>query len=456
MNFSNEYGKKRVTAEEAVKVVKSGDWVDYGQFAAQAVVLDKALAARKDELWDVKIRASTRAVNIPEIVRVDPKAEHFIYNSHFLSRHDRQAHDQGLCWYIPIFYHENPLCYRNFLDVDVAMLATTPMDEQGFFNFSVSVSYSRAICEKAKIVILEVNPNLPTCLGGREEKIHISEVDFLVEADWPVPEIHPAVPTEGDKKIAEFILREIKDGACLQLGIGGLPNAVGALIAKSDLKDLGIHSEMFNDAMVDLVEAGRVTGARKNIDRGKNVYTFSLGTRRTYDFLHKNERCAAFAVDYTNDPFVIAQNEKVVAINNCVVMDLFGQVCSESYGPRQISGTGRPGGFHVRRQPVQRGQRFCLHERNPHRQRRAQPLPGRPGPPPRFHRDGFPESRILRGHGIWNRQPEREIDLGTGRRYHLHRPSEFPGRTHPGSTKAKNLETIKQNLLAHLSASVTL
>ena len=345
MNIWHEYQRKKITPEEAVKTVKSGDWVDYGQFAAQAVVLDKALAARKDELWDVKIRASTRAVNIPEVVQVDPKAEHFIYNSHFLSRHDRQAHDQGLCWYIPIFYHENPVCYRNFLDVDVAMLATTPMDEQGFFNFSVSVSYSRAICEKAKIVILEVNPNLPTCLGGREEKIHISEVDFMVEADWPVPEIHPAVPTEGDKKIAEFILKEIEDGACLQLGIGGLPNAVGALIAKSDLKDLGIHSEMFNDAMVDLVEAGRVTGARKNIDRGRSVYTFSLGTRRTYDFLHKNERCAAFAVDYTNDPFVIAQNDKVVAINNCVVMDLFGQVCSESYGPRQISGTGGQADF---------------------------------------------------------------------------------------------------------------
>jgi butyryl-CoA:acetate CoA-transferase len=345
MDLLKEYQRKRVSPGDAVKRVKSGDWVDYGQFAAQAVVLDQALAKRKDELWDVKIRSSTRAMNIPEVVRVDPAAEHFIYNSHFLSRHDRQAHDQGLCWYIPIFYHENPLCYRNFLNVDVAMLAAAPMDKQGFFNFSVSLSYSRAICDKAKIVILEVNPNLPTCLGGRDEKIHISEVDFIVEATWPVPEIHPAPPTEGDKKIAEFLLKEIEDGACLQLGIGGLPNAVGALIAKSDLKDLGIHSEMFNDAMVDLVESGQVTGARKNIDPYKIVYTFSLGTRRTYDFLHQNKICAAYPVDYTNDPFVIAQNDKVVAINNCVVMDLFGQVCSESYGPRQISGTGGQADF---------------------------------------------------------------------------------------------------------------
>jgi acyl-CoA hydrolase len=216
-------------------------------------------------------------VNIP---RSPTQAEPF-YNSHFLTARRPMIRP---CWYIPIFYHENP-CYRNFLD-GRAMLATTPMDEQGFFNFSVSVSYSRAICEKAKIVILEVNPNLPTCLGGREEKIHISEVDFLVEADWPVPEIHPAVPTEGDKKIAEFILKEIEDGACLQLGIGGLPNAVGALIAKSDFKDLGIHSEMFNDAMVDLVEGGRVTGAKKNIDPGRMFPHLLRPDRR---FLHKNE-----------------------------------------------------------------------------------------------------------------------------------------------------------------------
>jgi len=176
-----------------------------------------------------------------------------------------------------------------------------------------------------------------------------------------VPEIHPAVPSEVDKKIAKYILREIEDGACLQLGIGGLPNAVGALIAKSGLKDLGIHSEMFNDAMVDLVEQGRVTGARKNIDRVKSVYTFSLGTRRTYDFLHRNEMCAAYAVDYTNDPFVIAQNDKVVAINNCVVMDLFGQVCSESFGPRQISGTGGQADFMFGANRSQRGKGFvCM------------------------------------------------------------------------------------------------
>jgi acyl-CoA hydrolase len=189
-------------------------------------------------------------------------------------------------------------------------------------------------------VILEVNPALPICLGGREEAVHISEVDFVVEADWDVPELPAATPSDVDQRIARLIMGEIEDGSCLQLGIGGMPNAVGTMIAQSGLKDLGIHTEMFCDSMVELAETGRVTGARKTLDRFKIVYTFCLGTKRAYDFVNQNPGCASYSVDYTNDPFVIAQNEKVVAINSCVEMDLFGQVCSESAGTRQISGTG--------------------------------------------------------------------------------------------------------------------
>jgi acyl-CoA hydrolase len=214
------------------------------------------------------------------------------------------------------------------------------MDAHGYFNFSLANSFSRAICDKAKTVILEVNPNLPVCLGGREEAIHISEVDAVVEADWNIPELPAAAPSEMERKIAALIMGEIEDGSCLQLGIGGMPNAVGSMIARSSLKDLGIHTEMFCDAMVELAETGHVTGARKTTDRFKIVYTFCLGTRKAYDFLDRNPGCASCSVDYTNDPFVIAQNDKVVAINNCVEMDLFGQVCSESSGTRQISGTG--------------------------------------------------------------------------------------------------------------------
>ena len=338
--IAQEYTSKLVKAEEAVRVVKSGDWVEYGQFGAQAVALDKALAARKDELRDVKIRATTRAVGIPEVVKADPTAEHFIYNNFHFSGVDRKMADRGLCWFIPILYHEVPGYYRNFIDLDVAMLAVAPIDEHGYFNFSISCSFSRAICEKAKRVIVEVNPNLPRCLGGREESVHVTEVDYIVEADWPIPQLAPPAATEIDRKIARSIMGELEDGCCVQLGIGGMPNAVGSLIAESGLNDMAIHTEMFSDPMVEMVEAGRVTGAKKNINVGKIVYTFALGTNKTYEFLHDNPQCATFPVDYTNDPFIIKQNDKAVAINNCVEVDLFGQVSSESSGPRHISGTG--------------------------------------------------------------------------------------------------------------------
>jgi len=340
MTYAEEYRAKLVTPEVAVQAVRSGDWVEYGQFAAQAVTLDKALAARKDELWDVKIRATTRILGVPEVVRVDPTAEHFAYHNLHFSGVDRKLHDQGLCWFVPILYHEVPRYYRECCQVDVAMLATAPMNQDGYFNFSLSNSFSKAICDRAKTVILEVNTELPVCLGGREESVHISEVDLVVEADWKVPELPAATPSDVDQRIARLIMGEIEDGSCLQLGIGGMPNAVGSMIAQSGLKGLGIHTEMLCDSMVELAETGRVTGARKTLDRFKIVYTFCLGTKRAYDFVNQNPGCASYSVDYTNDPFVIAQNEKVVAINNCVEMDLFGQVCSESSGTRQISGTG--------------------------------------------------------------------------------------------------------------------
>ena len=340
MTYAEEYRAKLVTPEVAVQAVRSGDWVEYGQFAAQVVALDRALAARKDELRDVKIRATTRVHGIPEVVRADQTAEHFSYHNLHFSGVDRKLHDQGLCWFIPVLYHEVPRYYRENCELDVAMLPTAPMDRDGYFNFSLSNSFSKAICDKAKTVILEVNSELPVCLGGREESVHISDVDLVVEADWKVPELPAAAPSEVDQRIARRILGEIEDGSCLQLGIGGMPNAVGSLIAPSGLRDLGIHTEMFCDSMAELAETGRVTGARKTLDRFKIVYTFCLGTKRAYDFVHQNPGCASYSVDYTNDPFVIAQNDKVVAINNCVEMDLFGQVCSESSGTRQISGTG--------------------------------------------------------------------------------------------------------------------
>jgi butyryl-CoA:acetate CoA-transferase len=378
MGLADEYRKKLVSPEHAVRVVRSGDWVEYGQFAAQAVALDAALAARKDELQDVKIRATTRAAGVPEVVKADPTAAHFAYHNLHFSASDRKICDQGLCWFVPILYHEVPRYYRENCTVDVAMLPVASMDARGYFNFSLSNSFSRAICDVAKTILLEVNPSLPICLGGTQESIHLSEVDLIVEADWKIPELPVIVPSDVDKRIAALIMERLEDGCCLQLGIGGMPNAVGALLAQSGLKDLGIHTEMFCDSMVDLVEAGRVTGSRKTLDPGKIVYTFCLGTQRSYQFLHHNPLCASYPVDYTNDPGRIAQNERAVGINSCVELDLFGQVCSESAGIRQISGTGGQLDFTYGAYCSKGGKAFlCLSsafERNGNRVSRIKPL----------------------------------------------------------------------------------
>ncbi|SHE89232.1 butyryl-CoA:acetate CoA-transferase [Desulfofundulus australicus DSM 11792] len=339
--YQEEYRRKLVSADEAVKVVKSGDWVAYSHFAMTPRVLDEALARRKDELFDVKIRGVC-ALHPVKVALADPEQKHFIYNSSFFSGADRRLQDEGLAYHIPGLYHEAPGILRGNHDgPDVAMIVTTPMDEKGFFNFSVSCSYERAVCDKARTIIVEVNENAPRCLGGFQESIHISEVDYIVEGNnEPLFEVPNIPPTEVDKKIARLIVEEIEDGSCLQLGIGGLPNTIGKMLAESDLKDLGVHSEMMCNAFLDLYEAGKITGARKNIDRFKMVYTFALGDARLYEFLHNNPACAIYPVDYTNDINIIARNDKQIAINNAIEIDLYGQVCSESVGVRQISGTG--------------------------------------------------------------------------------------------------------------------
>jgi acyl-CoA hydrolase len=215
------------------------------------------------------------------------------------------------------------------------------MDAQGYFNFGLANSLTSTAITKAKKVVVEVNESIPLCLGGNQESVHISRVDHIVEGrNAPLLQARSATPSSIDVQIARLIINEIEDGACLQLGIGGLPNVIGSLIAESDIKGLGIHTEMLVDSMVDLYNTGKVPGGSKAIDRFKMVYTFAMGTNKLYEFLHNNPACASYPVDYTNDPRIIERNDKVVAINNAVEVDLFSQVCSESAGTRQISGTG--------------------------------------------------------------------------------------------------------------------
>lgn len=341
MAYEEEYRRKLTTADEAVKAIKSGDWVEYSHFVMAPRTLDEALAARVNELTNVKIRATTSAF-MSKAVLADPERKSFIYSSWHFSGAERKLHDKGLCNYIPLLYHEAPgYYYRGETErPDVCLFTVAPMDEHGFFNLGTSNSFEKAQADMARTVIVEVNDQVPVCLGGGNEAIHISQVTHIVETSWPIPEIPEPVISETDEKIARLVMEEIEDGSCLQLGIGAMPNAVGKFIAQSDLKDLGVHTEMLVDSYVDMYEAGRITGRLKQIDRGKMVYTFAMGSKKLYDFLDHNPVCASYDVGYTNNPDIIRLNDKVVAINNCVEVDLFGQVASEASGTRQISGTG--------------------------------------------------------------------------------------------------------------------
>ena len=221
-------------------------------------------------------------------------------------------------------------------------MQVAPMDEHGYFNFGPNASHMAAVCETSKIVIVEVNENIPVCYGGFEEGIHVSKVDMIVEGDNPaIAEMGGGgAPTEVDEAVAKLIVEEIPNGACLQLGIGGMPNTVGSMIAKSDLKDLGVHTEMFVDAFVDIANAGKINGSKKNIDKGRQVYAFAAGTKKLYDYINRNPECMSAPVNYTNDIRSIAALDNFISINNAVDLDLFGQVNSESSGVKHISGAG--------------------------------------------------------------------------------------------------------------------
>mgnify|MGYP000849546414 FL=1 len=340
-DYSAEYQRKLTPVDEAMKVVKSGDLVHYGEFVMTSAYLDAALARRVDELENVNIRTTTCPFP-PKAVLADPERKHFIYNDWHMSAASRKLHDKDLCNYIPLTYHEGPSFYdRGYVETDVALIKVSSMDKHGFFNFGTSNSFTPSICDAAKTVIIEVNETVPICLGGNRESIHISEVDYIVEGDnQPMIQLPELPISDIDKQIAALVMEEIEDGACLQLGIGAMPNAVGAMIAQSDLKDLGVHTEMLVDSFVDMYEAGRITGRRKQLDKRKMAYTFAMGSNKLYNFLDGNPCCASYPVEYTNHPCVISQNDNVIGINNAIEVDLYGQVASESSGIRHISGTG--------------------------------------------------------------------------------------------------------------------
>ncbi len=341
MSYIKDYATKLVTADEAVKVVKSGDWLDYGWCTGHPVSLDAALAKRMPELEDINIRGGI-ALWVPEIGKIENPGDHFTWNSWHSSGIERKWAQQGFAFYSPIRYSELPRYYRENIDhIDVAMFQVAPMDKHGYFNFGPNASHMKAMCDKAEVIIVEVNEKMPRCLGGFHEGIHISDVTYIVEGDNPnIGELPSGATSEIDEAVAKLIVNEIPDGACLQLGIGGMPNAVGSLIAKSDLKDLGVHTEMYVDAFVDITKAGKITGARKSIDPYRQTYAFAAGTQKLYDFLDDNPECMAAPVEYTNSVPSISALDNFMSINNAIEVDLFGQVSAESSGTKHISGAG--------------------------------------------------------------------------------------------------------------------
>jgi acyl-CoA hydrolase len=329
-----------IAAERAAGFVKSGMWLDYGTSLCQPDVFDRALAARVQELTNVKIRHCL-TMRPRAVVEADPDGTHVYQFSLHYSAYDRRKHDAGRCNYIPVNLGEIPDYYRRFMaPVDIVILKTCPIDEHGYFNLSAANLWHRAVIERARMVIVETSRGLPY-VYGEATGVHSSEVDYVIEGDdTPAPELPNPPATEVDAAVARLIMAEIDDGACLQIGIGGMPNAVCSLLLDSGVRDLGVHTEMMTDGLAALYKAGRVSGARKQLNPGKIVYTFALGSSDLYATLDRNHDMACCPVEYTNAPHVIMRNDNVISINNTTQIDLQGQAASESDGHRHISGTG--------------------------------------------------------------------------------------------------------------------
>jgi len=335
MDWQADYRRKLCTAEEALRVVQSGDRVVLGHACGEPLELVDALVARASELRDVEI-VHMVAMGKGEYAKPE-YADSFFHNSIFVGPSTREAVHAGRGSYIPIFFSEIPdLFTEGYLPPDVALVHLSPPDKHGFCSFGISVDYTKRAAAAARTVIAQVNPNMPRTHGAAFA--HVSRLDHIVESTQPIIELRPAGIGPVEEAIGRHVADLVGDGACLQLGIGAIPDAV--LMFLRDKNDLGIHTEMFSEGVVDLYNEGVVTNARKNIHRSKMVATFLMGTRRLYDFVDDNPVVNMFPVNYTNDPFVIGQHDNVVSINSALQVDLMGQVVADTMGATQYTGVG--------------------------------------------------------------------------------------------------------------------
>lgn len=340
MSVYDEYNKKLCTPEEAVQLVKDGDWVDYGQTCTFPTALDRALAGRKGDLKDVKVRSAIGNKPV-QIVEQDPEQESFTYNVWHYSGLDRKYADKGLAYNEPMLFRNCGSYYtKGYAKVNVAMLTVCPMDKYGNFNFGLSNCCMQEVIDAADIVIVEENESMPFIYGVQTDHVNISQVTKVVKATEPISEVPAAPASEMDRKIADQIFPYLEDGMTVQLGIGGMPNAVGSLIASSDLKNLGMHTELMSDGYLDLYMSGKMNDSAKDTFRGKGIFSICFGSRALYDFLNENQQILSAPMHFVNDPYTLKGLGKFVSINSCICADLYGQVCSESAGTRQISGTG--------------------------------------------------------------------------------------------------------------------
>jgi 4-hydroxybutyrate CoA-transferase len=332
--LKDQYQKKLVGAAEAVKVVKSGDRIVFSHACGEPRILPGELVKRAEELRNVEI---VHMVPMGEALYSQPEyALSFRHVAFFAGKATREAIWDNRADYVPCLFSQIPTLFESTLPVDIAMITVSPPDNNGFCSLGVSVDYTKKAVECAKVVIAEVNSTMPRTHGV--SFIHISDIDFLVEVDVPIYELPKGTLTDVEKRIGKYIAEYIEDGCCLQLGIGGIPDAVLANL--SDFKDLGIHSEMISDGVKDLVEIGVITGKRKTIHKDKIVVSFLMGSQGFYRWLHDNPMIEMHTVDYTNNPYLIAQNRKMISINSALEVDLLGQVCAETIGARIYSGVG--------------------------------------------------------------------------------------------------------------------
>lgn len=334
MNWKEIYNSRVMTAEEAVKKIQSGDRVVIGHAVGEPSYVISKMVENKEQYENVEI---VHMVAMGEGEYCLPGMEkHFRHNSIFVGGCTRDAVNSGRGDFTPSFFNEVPKLFRTTLPVDVALIQVTPPDEHGYCSFGVSVDYTKPAAEAAKIVIAQVNDQMPRTMG--EAFMHVSEIDCFVEHSAPIIELGAPKIGDVEKAIGENCASLISDGDTLQLGIGAIPDAV--LLFLKDKKDLGIHSEMFSDGVVELVEAGVITNKKKTFHPGKMIVTFLMGSKKLYDFVNDNPTVEMHSVDYVNNPVNIMKNDNIVAVNSCVQVDLMGQVCSESIGLTQISGVG--------------------------------------------------------------------------------------------------------------------